>query len=919
LILAGFVAAVAGAGWAYYRGQELAFEEAKREELKAIAALRVSQIWHWRQERLGGARALHQNVPLVEAVEHFLCSSNSDRSKASLSAWMEACREHSRFGRVLLLDPSLTVRLAVPADDGWVGPLAREFARATLATNQVLVSDLHLSQVSGRANMDLFVPLVGASETGARSGTAVAVLVLEVEPHDFLFPTLQTWPTSSQTAETLLLRREGDEVVILNDLRHRTNTAMELRFPIQANRDLVCVRAALGEEGVVTARDYRGREVLAAMLPVPGSPWTVVAKQDEAEIYALLRRQAWAIAATVAAIVLAAVLGLILLWRNREYQFSRSELASSRRAEESLRQAELRFRGFAAATFEGICVVARGRIVDANDQFAALFGYQREELLGKDALSLVPTEHRAALAHAVETGSDSVFEHTAMRKDGTTFMAEARGRAVQWEGRNVRIVAVRDITERRRLQAALEKRIVALTCPIDRTSEVGFTDLFNPNEIQKVQDAFAKAAGVASVITTPEGVPLTIPSNFCRLCNSVIRGTEKGRANCYRSDACIGKHNPSGPTIQPCLSGGLWDAGASITVGGRHVANWLVGQVRNEAQDEARMLEYAREIGADIEEFRQALREVPVMSRERFEWVAQAVFVLANELSLRAYQNSQQARLLSERQRAEAERERLLRELMRKNKELESVVYVSSHDLRSPLVNIQGFSHRLQSGCEQIQRLLAEPQAPRELKEAVMPIFENRVRPSLEFILSSVLKMDGLLNGLLRLSRLGRSALQIENLNMTGLARGAAEAMAFQFQQAGASVMIEELPAGRGDPVQISQVMSNLLDNALKYRDPNRPLSLRVRGKIQSTESVYCVEDNGSGIAPEHHEKIWEIFQRLDPNGTVKGEGLGLSIVRRILDRHDGRAWVESEPGRGSRFFFTLSAASVAASAILPT
>ncbi|MDO9065457.1 MAG: PocR ligand-binding domain-containing protein, partial [Chloroflexota bacterium] len=100
--------------------------------------------------------------------------------------------------------------------------------------------------------------------------------------------------------------------------------------------------------------------------------------------------------------------------------------------------------------------------------------------------------------------------------------------------------------------------------------------------MQRIQDFFADATGVASIIIRPDGTPITNPSNFCRLCNEIIRKTDIGLTNCIKSDAEIGRPNPSGPVIQPCLSGGLWDAGVSIIVGGKHIANWLIGQVKNE-------------------------------------------------------------------------------------------------------------------------------------------------------------------------------------------------------------------------------------------------------------------------------------------------------------------------------------------------
>jgi PAS domain S-box-containing protein len=210
-----------------------------------------------------------------------------------------------------------------------------------------------------------------------------------------------------------------------------------------------------------------------------------------------------------------------------------------------------------------------------------------------------------------------------------------------------------DSKRRKQAKAALEKRIAMLTQPLDATDSIEFEDLFNIDEIQRIQDDFANACGVASIITRPDGTPVTRPSNFCRLCNDIIRRTEKGLKNCMRSDACLGKHNPDGPIIKPCLSGGLWDGGASITVGGHHIGNWLIGQVRNETQTEAKMLTYARAIGANEQAFLDAYRQVPVMSRQRFEQICQALFTMAKQLSTSAYQNIQQARIIAERKEAD--------------------------------------------------------------------------------------------------------------------------------------------------------------------------------------------------------------------------------------------------------------------------
>jgi len=260
---------------------------------------------------------------------------------------------------------------------------------------------------------------------------------------------------------------------------------------------------------------------------------------------------------------------------------------------------------------------------------------------------------------------------------------------------------------------------------------------------------------------------------------------------------------------------------------------------------------------------------------------------------------------MDERKRAEEERERLYQELEAKSKELEQMVYVASHDLRSPLVNVQGFSKELDQSVKELSSALQREDIPTAIKEEVIPILDEDIPEALQYIHTSTSKMDSLLSGLLRLSRLGRAALTIEKLDMNTLMSDIAGAFEFQIKDKDAELVIGSLPPCRGDKMQINQVFSNLLDNALKYLDPNRPGVIKITGQEDKRQSIYCIEDNGVGIAPEHQAKIFEIFQQLDP-GTTTGEGLGLTIVWQILDRHNGRIWLESEPGKGSKFFVAL-------------
>ncbi|NMB56243.1 MAG: PAS domain S-box protein [Leptolinea sp.] len=212
---------------------------------------------------------------------------------------------------------------------------------------------------------------------------------------------------------------------------------------------------------------------------------------------------------------------------------------------------------------------------------------------------------------------------------------------------------IQDITAQKRVERALEKRMVALTRPLDNPGKILIEDLFNLDDLQKLQDDFANATGVASLITEVDGTPITRPSNFGRLCLNMIRKTEQGRQDCFKVDSKLSKFNGNYPIHTPCTNIGSLHAGAPIMVGGEHIASWVIGQARTEASSEDTALAYFRKLGLNEVEALEAFRELPFMTEERFKNVTQALFTLTTQLSSIAYQNVQQARFITDRKKAE--------------------------------------------------------------------------------------------------------------------------------------------------------------------------------------------------------------------------------------------------------------------------
>ncbi|HOW51989.1 MAG TPA: PAS domain S-box protein [bacterium] len=261
---------------------------------------------------------------------------------------------------------------------------------------------------------------------------------------------------------------------------------------------------------------------------------------------------------------------------------------------------------------------------------------------------------------------------------------------------------------------------------------------------------------------------------------------------------------------------------------------------------------------------------------------------------------------ISSRKDLELAREELMTSLQHKNEEMESILYAASHDLRSPLVNIQGFSDRIRRYLAELDRILNAQISASEMCETAAPIIRNNIPKALGYVTAGTDKMDALVSGLLKLSRLGRATHTPEPIDMNELMRETLDALKFQTQEARAVVTVGDLPSCWGDRREIGQAFSNLVDNAIKYRDPKRPLTITVSGTVMGDRVTYTVADTGIGIKKGHQDQIWGLFSRLDPGGPVPGEGLGLALVKRIVQRNRGKAWLESEQGKGTVFYIVL-------------
>jgi len=262
---------------------------------------------------------------------------------------------------------------------------------------------------------------------------------------------------------------------------------------------------------------------------------------------------------------------------------------------------------------------------------------------------------------------------------------------------------------------------------------------------------------------------------------------------------------------------------------------------------------------------------------------------------------------ITDRRRAEEELQHLHEKLQQKNDDLQAILHAVGHDLRAPLLSIQGFSKRLVRTSEELPGVLSGDSLTDELKARLLLAVEERIPKDVEVIVSCASRMDSLLKRLLQLSRSGAEAISVAQLDVNSIISSIITAMELEIDEVGATISVTDLPPCLGDEVQVSEVFSNLIHNALKYRDTSRRCEVWISGYTEKGQTIYCVKDNGTGIPKEYGEDIFRIFGRVDDR-KVPGEGLGLAIVKRILERLNGKIWFESEEGEGTKFFVSLPA-----------
>jgi PAS domain S-box-containing protein len=371
-----FSAAIILMGTFYYNSQRKRIIREEENNLSAITSLKIGQIENWHKERLGDAAVISHDKPLIKSADHFFYGNNK-AVKTELYDWIKSVRNEYDYSNVLLTDSSLKVRLSGAPSDTVLGDYIKGEMKAALTGHNVIMTDLHRSKEVSYIHIDVLVPLFDSVN---KIPLAVGVAILRIDPGKVLFPLIQSWPTVSRSSETLIVRKDGDSVLYLNELRHIQNTAMKLKVPF-SDKNILSSKVVSGIEGVVEGMDYRKVPVVGYLTKIDGFPWYMVAKVDKEEILMPLKRYSLMITMVVILLILinASIFGF-WIWQQR-IKFYRSQLKN----EDSIHELEERF--ITAFRMSPVSVtissLTDNRFIDVNNTFLSDMEYEREEVIGR--------------------------------------------------------------------------------------------------------------------------------------------------------------------------------------------------------------------------------------------------------------------------------------------------------------------------------------------------------------------------------------------------------------------------------------------------------------------------------------------------------------------------------------------------------
>lgn len=440
-------------GFLYYKSQKARLLKDKNLELSAIADLKVSQIAQWRNERLSDAVLIGENTPFIRLLYEYLHRKNNGNLRAEIRASLKSITRSTEYKNVLLINSLGIVREYYPNKDTMMGDHLKILFPDLLKLESGILTDLHRTSNINYIHLDLVIPLIN---TWQKDSSVFGLLVIRVDPREILYPLVQVWPVPGKTTESFLVRQEGDEILYLSELRFKKNSELELRKSLSEEK-LPEAMAVRGIEGTLDGVDYRGASVLAAMRKVPGSPWYMVAKVSQSEVFIALNDQMTMIIIIIILFILTFGLVLGTIEWNENARFYREKY------ETELDHLALRkhFDYILKYANDIILLTDRNKlIIEANDRAFEAYQRDRNELIGMSLAKIRAPSTVKELeneSRILDEKGYSTYETVHVRKDGTLMPVEISARKVEIEGVKYFQSICRDITERKSAEETLRE------------------------------------------------------------------------------------------------------------------------------------------------------------------------------------------------------------------------------------------------------------------------------------------------------------------------------------------------------------------------------------------------------------------------------------------------------------------------------
>ena len=658
----------------------------------------------------------------------------------------------------------------------------------------------------------------------------------------------------------------------------------------------------------------------------------------------LTRRDGERIWAAVTAEVVRGPSGEIL-----HYDGEVEDITERKAAERALRETEERFRLLVETAFDGISITEfdqkerKRRLVFCNNRYVEMSGLSLEELDEADDLSAHVRVHPPhggwdETAERAEGGEPVTYRASWRRPDGAENVFESLAVPVR-VGSKTRLLAFdRDVTERERVERALEQAAVRWQETFDAIGDLVVVldmDRKIVRANRAVTDAFPHQTTVGSPCYTLFHGVADAPSN-CHVCKAFEEGEPAHAEHCephlgnrWFEVMAYPVRDPDGEVCEVVhilsditerkraeeelarVRAAVDDAGDAVLIADRNgqplYVNiefaYLFGRRLAEMQEcglESMFVDpaVAEEALADVSGIGTWSAETTMVSArgKQFPALVRATAVLDDRLEttgvLLVCSDITERKEAEERVQHYADRlEALNAELERSNRDLEDFTYTVSHDLQEPLRKVHTFGEFLMEDCADV--------LPREGVEYV------------RHMQGATRRMKRLIRHFLELARVGTRGGDMVPMELGEAVGAALDTLSARMEGCGASATADpDLPRVTGDAVQLEQVFQNLIGNALKFSSPDRQPVVHVGAEANGRDVTVTVSDNGIGIAPEHIEKVFGVFERLHTREEYEGAGVGLALCRKIVQRHDGKIWAESKLGRGTAFHFTLPLAS---------